>query len=52
MTGIPDFNQRVYEFARTIPRGETRTYGEVASGLARIGRGAFGGAGDRRAIPS
>ena len=33
MTGIPYFNQRVYQFARTIPRGETRTYAEVASGL-------------------
>ena len=31
MTGIPAFNQRVYEFARSIPRGETRTYDEVAS---------------------
>jgi methylated-DNA-[protein]-cysteine S-methyltransferase len=25
--GIPDFNARVYAFTRTIPRGETRTYG-------------------------
>ena len=25
MTGIPAFNQRVYAFARSIPRGETRT---------------------------
>src|SRR3977135_483459 len=33
MTGIPVFNQRVYAFARTIARGETRTYGEVASHL-------------------
>ena len=37
MTGIPAFNQRVYEFARTIPRGETRTYAEVASGLRASG---------------
>ena len=37
MTGIPDFNQRVYDFARTIPRGETRTYAEVASGLRASG---------------
>src|SRR6201995_5066240 len=29
--GISLFNQRVYEFARTIPRGETRTYDEVAT---------------------
>ena len=26
MTGMTYFNQRVYEFARTIPRGETRIY--------------------------
>jgi methylated-DNA-[protein]-cysteine S-methyltransferase len=37
MTGIPDFNQRVYDFARTIPRGETRTYAEVASALRASG---------------
>lgn len=37
MTGIPAFNQRVYAFVRTIPRGETRTYGEVASGLRASG---------------
>src|ERR1700722_4994417 len=33
MTGIHGFNQRVYEFTRRIPRGETRTYGEVAASL-------------------
>jgi methylated-DNA-[protein]-cysteine S-methyltransferase len=37
MTGIPAFNQRVYAFARSIPRGETRTYGEVASQLRASG---------------
>jgi methylated-DNA-[protein]-cysteine S-methyltransferase len=37
MTGVPPFNQRVYAFARTIPRGETRTYGEVASALRASG---------------
>src|SRR5882757_3380395 len=37
MTGIPAFNQRVYAFARTIPRGETRTYGEVAAHLRASG---------------
>jgi methylated-DNA-[protein]-cysteine S-methyltransferase len=36
-TGIPAFNRRVYEFARTIPRGETRTYGEVAASLRASG---------------
>jgi methylated-DNA-[protein]-cysteine S-methyltransferase len=33
MTGFHAFNQRVYEFTRTIPRGETRTYGELAASL-------------------
>src|SRR3954466_4284511 len=33
MTGIPVFNQRVYAFARTIPRGETRPRREVATHL-------------------
>ena len=37
MTGIPAFNQRVYTFARSIPRGETRIYGEVASALRASG---------------
>lgn len=31
--GMSYFNQRVYQFVRAIPRGETRTYEEVASGL-------------------
>lgn len=33
-TGVPDFPRRVYEVARTIPPGSTRTYGDVA---ARVG---------------
>ena len=37
LTGIPAFNQRVYAFARTIPRGETRTYNEVAAHLRASG---------------
>jgi methylated-DNA-[protein]-cysteine S-methyltransferase len=37
MTGIPAFNQRVYAFARSIPRGETRTYDEVAAHLRASG---------------
>ena len=37
MEGITLFNQRVYEFARTIPRGETRTYNEVAAAMRRPG---------------
>jgi methylated-DNA-[protein]-cysteine S-methyltransferase len=31
--GIHIFNQRVYEFTRAVPRGETRTYGEIAARL-------------------
>ena len=30
---VPGFNRRVYELARAIPRGETRTYGEIAKAL-------------------
>jgi len=37
MTGIPAFNARVYAYTRTIPRGETRTYGEVAASLRASG---------------
>jgi methylated-DNA-[protein]-cysteine S-methyltransferase len=31
MTGVPPFDRRVYEAARTIPAGETRSYGEIAA---------------------
>ena len=33
VSNISGFNQRVYQFVRNIPRGETRTYDEVAGGL-------------------
>lgn len=33
MARIPAFNQRVYEIARAIPPGRTRTYGEIANEL-------------------
>jgi len=33
MRGIHVFNQRVYQITRVIPRGETRTYGEIAARL-------------------
>jgi methylated-DNA-[protein]-cysteine S-methyltransferase len=33
LDGIGDFERRVYELARTIPCGETLTYGEVAARL-------------------
>ena len=35
--GIPAFNARVYAFTRTIPRGETRTYGDVAASIRASG---------------
>jgi methylated-DNA-[protein]-cysteine S-methyltransferase len=37
MTGHSVFNQRVYEHTRAIPRGETRTYDEIASQMRRTG---------------
>src|SRR5215468_9711664 len=37
MSGIPAFRQRVYDYTRTIPRGETRTYAQVAAGMRREG---------------
>lgn len=36
-TGHPVFNQRVYEYTRVIPRGETRTYSELAAEMRRAG---------------
>jgi methylated-DNA-[protein]-cysteine S-methyltransferase len=37
MQGVPPFNSRVYALARTIPRGEIMTYGEVAKRLGASG---------------
>jgi methylated-DNA-[protein]-cysteine S-methyltransferase len=37
MQGVPPFNRRVYELARTIPRGEIMTFGDVASQLGASG---------------
>lgn len=34
---VPVFNRRVYEYACTIPRGETRTYYEIAKALGASG---------------
>src|SRR5262245_53216814 len=33
MTGLPEFDRRVYAQARTIPAGETMTYGQIAAAL-------------------
>jgi methylated-DNA-[protein]-cysteine S-methyltransferase len=37
MRRIPDFQRRVYEHARGIGPGQTRTYGEVAAALGDVG---------------
>ena len=37
MDGVPDFNRRVYEVARTIPWGATLSYGEIAKRLGDPG---------------
>ena len=59
MTGIPAFNQRVYAFARSIPRGEIPHLCRRRVSLAGVGGDPFGGAGyrpqplhDHRALPS
>lgn len=33
MRSIPEFDRRVYDVARTVPPGETITYGAIAKGL-------------------
>ena len=37
MTGVPEFHRRVYAAARTIPPGETWSYGEVAERIGERG---------------
>ena len=37
MADVPDFQRRVYEAARAIPRGATLTYGEIARRLGAPG---------------
>src|SRR5205823_3152675 len=43
MAGVPEFHQRVYNIARTIPPGVTLSYGEIA---ARLGEPAWPAARD------
>ena len=43
MHGVPEFHQRVYAVARTIPPGSTLSYGEIA---ARLGEPAWPAARD------
>jgi len=33
LAGIPDFNRRVFDIARTVPAGQTLTYGQIATRL-------------------
>ncbi|GLY41836.1 methylated-DNA--[protein]-cysteine S-methyltransferase [Amycolatopsis sp. NBRC 101858] len=35
--GVPEFNRRAYEIARTIPPGKTLTYGDIAHRLGMPG---------------
>ena len=52
MDGLPEFHQRVYEIARTIPPGATLTYGEIATRLGDPGSArAVGQALGRNPIP-
>src|SRR6266851_5737069 len=37
MNGMPPLSRRVYEYARTIPRGETVTFAELAKRLGASG---------------
>lgn len=37
MDGVPPFHRQVYELARRIPPGQTRTYGELAAALGDAG---------------
>ncbi len=37
LSGVQPFARRVYELTRTIPRGETRTYSELAASLKASG---------------
>jgi methylated-DNA-[protein]-cysteine S-methyltransferase len=52
LDGVPEFHQRVYDVARTIPPGATLTYGEVAARLGDPGSArAVGQALGRNPIP-
>ncbi|MFD1815304.1 methylated-DNA--[protein]-cysteine S-methyltransferase [Rhodococcus gannanensis] len=52
LTGLPDFDRRVYAVTRAIAPGHTRTYGEVAAALGSPGAAqAVGQALGRNPIP-
>jgi methylated-DNA-[protein]-cysteine S-methyltransferase len=37
MTGVPEFQQQVYDVIRALPRGVTMTYGEIAAKVGASG---------------
>jgi methylated-DNA-[protein]-cysteine S-methyltransferase len=37
LSGLPEFNLKVYDVARAIPPGQTMTYGEVARAIGHPG---------------
>lgn len=52
LDGVPPFDRRVYDIALAIPRGETLTYGSVASRLGEPGAArAVGAALGRNPVP-
>ena len=36
MNGVPEFNARIYAIIRTVPPGETITYGKIAKRLGGV----------------
>jgi methylated-DNA-[protein]-cysteine S-methyltransferase len=48
LTGVGDFDRRVYDVARGIAPGRTMTYGEVGAAIGDIAES--GGTGDARAV--
>jgi len=36
LDGVPEFNRGVYDIARTIPPGQTLTYGDIAKRLGGV----------------
>lgn len=52
LEGVPEFNRRVYDAARAIPPGETRSYGDIAKELGEPGAAqAVGRALGRNPVP-
>jgi methylated-DNA-[protein]-cysteine S-methyltransferase len=52
LDGVPEFHRRVYDVARSIPPGETRSYGDVAKALGEPGAAqAVGRALGRNPVP-